>query len=185
MGFPGGTPGEESSCQHRRCKEHRFNPWVRKIPWRRKWQPTPVFLAGKSHGQRSLAGYNPWGGEELDTTEHKLTWRTAGLRQFSTDHKLPLFPQKNQSFTYLAILEEDVADFSCYASMRFVGPSFNCSPCSSHHHSIWTHTGPSPWEDVATYKSFLFCYISSDILMFLVHWYPDFSGPLWFHVTKG
>ena len=64
-------------------------------------------------------------------------------------------------------------------------PSFNCSPCYSHHHSIWTHTGPSPWEDVATYKSFLFCYISSDILMFLVHWYPDFSGPLWFHVTRG
>ena len=37
-----------------------FNSWVRKIPWRRKWQPTPVFLPGKSHGQRSLAGYRPW-----------------------------------------------------------------------------------------------------------------------------
>ena len=37
-----------------------FDPWVRKIPWRRKWQPTP-FLPGKSHGQRSLAGYSPWG----------------------------------------------------------------------------------------------------------------------------
>jgi len=36
-----------------------FNPWVRKIPWRRKWQPTPVFLSGESHGQRSLAGYSP------------------------------------------------------------------------------------------------------------------------------
>ena len=39
---------------------HRFNPWVRKIPWRRKWQPTSVILPGKSHGQRSLAGYSPW-----------------------------------------------------------------------------------------------------------------------------
>ena len=38
-----------------------FNPWVRKIPWRKKWQPTPVFLPGKSHGQRSLPGYSPWG----------------------------------------------------------------------------------------------------------------------------
>ena len=40
-----------------RLKGHGFNPWVRKIPWRRKWQPIPVFLSGKSHGQRSLAGY--------------------------------------------------------------------------------------------------------------------------------
>ena len=42
---------------------------VGKISWRRKWQPTPVFLPGKSHGQRSLAGYNPWGHKESDTTE--------------------------------------------------------------------------------------------------------------------
>ena len=43
--------------------------WVRKIPWRGKWQPTPVFLLGKSHGQRSLVGYSPWGRSESDTTE--------------------------------------------------------------------------------------------------------------------
>ena len=49
--------GKESVCQWRRQRRHRFNSWVRKIPWRRKWQPTPVFLLGKSHGQRSLAGY--------------------------------------------------------------------------------------------------------------------------------
>ena len=47
---------KESACQCRRC---RFDPWVRKIPWRRKWQPTPVFLPGELHGQRSLAGYSP------------------------------------------------------------------------------------------------------------------------------
>ena len=45
------------------------DPWVGKIPWRRKWQPTPVFLPGKSHGQRSLAGYSPWTLKESDTTE--------------------------------------------------------------------------------------------------------------------
>ena len=45
------------------------DPWVRKIPWRRKWQSIPVFLPGKSHGQRSLAGYSPWSCKELDTTE--------------------------------------------------------------------------------------------------------------------
>ena len=43
--------------------------WVGKIPWKRKWQPTPIFLPGELHGQRSLAGYSPWGHTELDTTE--------------------------------------------------------------------------------------------------------------------
>ena len=47
----------------------RFDPWVRKIPWRRAWQPTPVFLPGEPHGQRSLVGYSPWGGTESDTTK--------------------------------------------------------------------------------------------------------------------
>ena len=51
------------------CRRPGFNPWVRKIPWRRKWQSTPVFLPGKSHGQRSLVGYSPWVCKESDTTE--------------------------------------------------------------------------------------------------------------------
>ena len=46
----------------------RFDPWVRKIPWRRAWQPIPVFLPGESHGQRSLAGYSPWSRRESDLT---------------------------------------------------------------------------------------------------------------------
>ena len=46
-----------------------FDSWVGKIPWRRKWQPTPNPLPGKSHGRRSLVGYSPWGRKELDTTE--------------------------------------------------------------------------------------------------------------------
>ena len=46
------------SCQHGRPG---FEPWVRNIPWKRKWQPTPVFLPGKPRGQRSLACYSPWG----------------------------------------------------------------------------------------------------------------------------
>ena len=68
-GFPGGTSGKEPTCHCRRLKRRRFDPWIRKIPWRRAWQPTPVFLPGESHGQRSLAGYRPWGRKELDTTE--------------------------------------------------------------------------------------------------------------------
>ena len=53
-----------------------FDPWVRKIPWRRAWQPTPVFLPGESHGQRSLVGYSPWDHKELNTTEHMYTHNT-------------------------------------------------------------------------------------------------------------
>ena len=47
---------------------HVYDPWVGKIPWKREWLPTPVFLSGKSHGQRSLAGYSPWGCKQLDVT---------------------------------------------------------------------------------------------------------------------
>ena len=47
----------------------RFHPWTGKIPWRRKWQPTAVYLPEKSHGQRSQVGYNPWGRKESNTTE--------------------------------------------------------------------------------------------------------------------
>ena len=69
LSFPGGASGEEPACQRRRRNRHRFHPWGRKIPWRRIWQPTPVFLPGESHGQRSLAGYSPQGRKESDTTE--------------------------------------------------------------------------------------------------------------------
>ena len=54
---------------HLQCKRHMFSPRVGKIPWRREWPPNPVFLPGKSHGQRSLGGYSPWRCKELDTTE--------------------------------------------------------------------------------------------------------------------
>ena len=68
-GFPGGTSGKEPTCQCRRHKRYGFDPTIGKIPWRRAWQATPVFLPGESHGQRSLVGYGPWGHKELDTTE--------------------------------------------------------------------------------------------------------------------
>ena len=69
MDFPDGASGKEPAYQCRRLRGHEFDLWVRKIPWRRKWQLTPVFLPGKSHGQRSLVGYDPWGHKESDVTE--------------------------------------------------------------------------------------------------------------------
>ena len=67
--FPGGSVVKKIHLQCRRCQRCGFNPWVRKIPWRRAWQPTPVFLPGESHEQRSLVGYRPCGCKESDTTE--------------------------------------------------------------------------------------------------------------------
>ena len=67
--LPRWRSGKETNCQGRRC---RFNPRVGKMPWRRAWQPTPLFLPRESHRQRSLVGYSPWGHKETDTT--KATW---------------------------------------------------------------------------------------------------------------
>ena len=64
-GFPDSSYSKESACN----LGDGFDPWVGKIPWRREWQPTPVFLPGELHEQRSLAGYSPWGRKESDTTE--------------------------------------------------------------------------------------------------------------------
>ena len=71
-GFPGGASGKEPTCQ---CRRHGFDPWVGRIPWRRAWQPTVVFLPGESHRQRSLVGYSPWSSKELDKAEHTHTHR--------------------------------------------------------------------------------------------------------------
>ena len=65
----GNSSGKEPTCQCRRRKRCEFDPWVGKILWRRARHPTPVFLPGESHGQRSLAGYSPWDCKESYMTE--------------------------------------------------------------------------------------------------------------------
>ena len=89
-GLPWWLSGKESACQCGRCE---FNRWVGKMPWRRKRQPTPVFLPGKSHRQRSLAGYSQWSckrvAHDLVTTHNsflsfhsaQLFWDSAVLLQ--------------------------------------------------------------------------------------------------------
>ena len=68
-GLPRWYSGKQSMCQCRRYKRCKFDLWIGKIPWRKAWQPIPVFLPGKFHGQRSLADYSPCGHKELDMTK--------------------------------------------------------------------------------------------------------------------
>ena len=71
--------GKESTCQ---CRILGLDPWVGKIPWRRKWQPTPVFLPGKSSGQRSLVGYSPWGHKgSMGSQRVRYDWATELQQQ--------------------------------------------------------------------------------------------------------
>ena len=81
-----------------------FDPWVEEIPWRKKWQPTPALLSGKSLGQRSLLGYSPWGCKESETAEHAhtytITYTTSVLTEKVIHFKLisyftfPFFERK-------------------------------------------------------------------------------------------
>ena len=96
--FPRWLSGEELACRRRRL---RFDPLVGEIPWRREWQPTPVFMPGKSHGQRNLAGYSPRGRKEPDPTEWLMaTMAQSPLGQFAVIFlwafawlpAIPLFP---------------------------------------------------------------------------------------------
>ena len=86
LGCSSGARGKDPACKCRRCKRLRFDPWVGKTPWRRKWQPTPVFLPGECHGQRSPAGYSPWGQKEPDTLKQLST--QASSVQFKTQAAL-------------------------------------------------------------------------------------------------
>ena len=79
--LPWWLSGKESACK---CWRHGFDPWVRKIPWRRKWQHIPVFLPGKSHGKRSLVGYSPWGHKRIRHSLATKQWRRILWKNFPT-----------------------------------------------------------------------------------------------------
>ena len=115
-GLPRGHSSKESTCQCRRLKRHRFHPWVRKIPWSRKWRPTPVFLPGESHGQRSLAGYSEKDCKQSDTAQFTHTHSPPS----STENKSNIKPNnKYKSDTVLSYHNDycfgfisELADFS-------------------------------------------------------------------------
>ena len=105
-GLPWWLSGKESTCQ---CRRHGLDPWVGRIPWRRKWLPTPVFLPGTSHGQRSLAGYSPRG--------HKRAghdWATKTKTTTTTNPRWTLMPTAKCPLTWPPI---------CLPSMKTQLPS--------------------------------------------------------------
>ena len=109
LGFSGGTSGKELTCQCRRPKRCGFDPWVRKMPWRRAWQPTPVFLPEKSHGQRSLAGYSSTG------------WQRVGNdKQLSTAQHIYM---NYDIIIYNNILPGPRNHANCFAYIMFMYPS--------------------------------------------------------------
>ena len=89
--FPGGS-GKESACQYRNHRRCRFDPWVVKIPWRRQWQPAPVFLPKNSHRQKNLAGYSLWGRRvwvlSLLPTQLLCPWDSPGKSTGVSSHSL-------------------------------------------------------------------------------------------------
>ena len=121
-GLPSWLSGKKFACQHRGHRRRGFDPWIGKIPWRRKWQPIPVFLTGESHEQRSLAGNSPSGHRELDTTE-QLSMHTHELEKVQT--------WEGSKPSWLS--------FSAYE----VKWSESRSLVSN---SLWPHGLPSPWN---------------------------------------
>ena len=121
----------ESICLQ--CGRPRFNPWVGKIPWRRKGQPTPVLFPGKPHGQRSLVGYSPWGCKELDTTEQLyfhfslslglIHWRTWGFSNI--DYWILFNHIQVQSSCFEALQQQ----FNCHLTTQKIAFDIDLQVC--------------------------------------------------------
>ena len=162
--FPWGLPWWFRICLQ--CRRPELNPWVWKIPWRREWQPTLVFLPGKSHGQRSLAGYSPWGRKKSDTTE-KLThllstecdqWLRWGSHGWVEECKLKTSPSTRLSCPNAALREG-----LCYLCRDWTGERL--SPLDQYHlgaaegHISITPSGSEKfcWAVEVTWVSYRLC----------------------------
>ena len=145
--------GKESACQCRRRHRRRgFDSWVRKIPWRRKWQPAPVCLPGESHGQRSLESYRSWGRRESDTTERRACLsQEAGFLGFPLHRHHEVEPAlffgtwsvqaghfQTLELQGISVLSRGTSvGMRSHAAMLFVGVSL-------HHAAWWQST--QPWR---------------------------------------
>ena len=122
-GLPRWINGRESTCQCKRHRRHVFDPWVGKMPWRREWLLTPIFLPGKSHGQRNLVGYGPWGRREstqlkqLSSSNRSRELRSQWCRQ----------KKKRQLLGLLHAISPEKREISTYDTESFSSSSL-CSP---------------------------------------------------------
>ena len=123
--LPRWLSGKESVCQ---CRRPRFNPWVRKIPWRRKWQPISVFLPGKSHGQRGLVGYSPWGC-------NSCTWLSNSAHTQESEIKL------GGHFLLQAIFQTQGSNPSLKGLLHWQADSLPLSHLGSLHSFSWFNLG--------------------------------------------
>ena len=170
-GLPMQPSGKESTCQCRRLRRRRFNPWVWRIPWRKnlpQWQPAPVLLPGKLHGQRNLVGYSLWGRKESDMTERLIT---LGLDMSSCSanssrtwggypHPQPWAGHWHCQWFYLPL-----ATYTVVTSIP--SPKSHRSPHSSKgNHS--TSEKDETWQNLLNFISVLikFCYILQSFLFF-------------------
>ena len=116
----------------RQQKRHRwpgFNPWVRKIPWRRKWHPTPVLLPGKFRGLRSLVDYSPWGHKKSDTTE-QLDWTEYSIVYIYHSFLIHSSADRHLGcFHVLAIINSAVTNIGVHVSLSIL-VSLVCMPSS-------------------------------------------------------
>ena len=125
LGFPGGSEVKASAWN---AGDPGFDPWVGKIPWRRKWQPTPVLLPGESHGGRSLVGYSPWSHKESDTTDRLHFHFSLPWSQLEEDF-LPFLDIVHRQF--------------CHAGCHLCGTAFEQSQiCSGQR----LPSGPVSWN---------------------------------------
>ena len=117
-----------------------MDPWVGKIPWRRKRQPTPVFLPGESQGQRSLAHYSPWGLRELDTTERLNNKQTVSSRR--TRKRVCVLSLCPQSPAELCVGRKVLSEYLC-GGKKQVGRTDPLLP-TQRHPLLPTVPGPDP-----------------------------------------
>ena len=130
--LPWWSSGEESTCQCRRLERHVFNPWVEKIPWRGKWQPTPVFLPEKSNGQMSLECYTVHG---VTRVRHNL----ATKQHQQTTTKLLKITRKSK---WSERKKKKVKQFKLFfLALKVTGPSLFVSSLLFKHKLVYHHKG--------------------------------------------
>ena len=121
-GFLGGPSGKESTCQCRRHVRSGLDPWIRKIPWRRARQPTPAFLLGESHGQRSLEGHGPESQRvRQDWSDLFLPWKSHGRRRLVGCSPGGGEESDTTERLHLHALEQEMATHSSVLAWRIPG----------------------------------------------------------------